>query len=337
MSVCIVTARRVRQLERCLHSLRAQQDSPSFEVLVGADPDPDVVALVAAQTMDISVVEVAGSDERPLPPADKRNVLLARARGELLLFLDDDVIAAPDLLRRLVDSARDRPDFAVFGGPNLTPPNSSWFQVVQGAVLGSLVGAGPARRRYGSHPRGVAREPNFTLCNLAVRADAMVPFPPGMYGEECATLNDLRRRGQRMWYDPQLAVFHERRPTLRTFLRQMYIYGRGRGRVMRQSFDKIRTLFLLPLALLMYLALLPLLAAISLFALVPLALYAAMVVAQAAKIAASIPGRWSTAPTAAFLVVSVHVCYGVGSVAGMLARPRVRETGPAHWVDLSRP
>ena len=56
--------------------------------------------------------------------------------------------------------------------PNDTPPGSSRFQAVQGAVLASLVGSGPVRRRYGAHPPRHADERFFILCNLAVRRSA---------------------------------------------------------------------------------------------------------------------------------------------------------------------
>jgi hypothetical protein len=200
-----------------------------------------------------------------------------------------------------------------------------------------LVGAGPARRRYGPHSPGLAREPHFTLCNLAVRADAMVPFPLGLHtGEECAILNQLRRNNHRMWYDPRLAVFHERRPTLRTFTRQVFGYGRGRARIVRRGLDKVRVSFLLPLLLLLYLALvLPLLALLSLVALAPLALYGTIVLAQAVKIGFSIPSIWWAAPAAALLIVIVHIWYAIGSIAGVLGRSRVLDAGPARWADLS--
>ena len=58
-----------------------------------------------------------GDTGRRLPGA-ARNPLIERARGELLLFLDDDVTVPPELLRRLVDTAARHPEASVFGGPD---------------------------------------------------------------------------------------------------------------------------------------------------------------------------------------------------------------------------
>lgn len=337
MSVCIATARRPGLLAACLDSLVAQRMHPSFEVLVGTDPDPELASLVGSYDLDCALVEVAAIDGRPLAPADKRNLLITRARGELLLFLDDDVVVHPDFLAYLLEDAGQHPDVAVFGGPNLTPPGSSRFQVIHGAVLGSLVGAGPTRRRWGAHPAGMAREPYFTLCNLAVRASTMVPFPPGLYtGEECAVLNQLRRQGLGMWYDPRLAVFHERRPSLATFARQVFGYGRGRGRVVRRSVENFRPSFLAPIAFLVYLAMLPLLTTVTTLAPAPLGIYALLVAAQAVQIQWSLDQMRWVAPEAMFLIVCVHVCYGVGSIAGVFMRHEVRVSGPPVWVDLAQ-
>ena len=119
-----------------------------------------------------------GVRARPGPcPGRPATSWSSEARGDLLLFLDDDITFDPDLLARYAGLAAERPEVGVFGGPNDTPPSSTGFQFVQGAVLASMVGSGPVRRRYGAHPAGPAGDEAFILCNLAVRRDVMVPLP----------------------------------------------------------------------------------------------------------------------------------------------------------------
>ncbi|MGH9026751.1 MAG: glycosyltransferase, partial [Acidimicrobiia bacterium] len=236
VSVCIVSGRRGLLLRACLESLQAQQDAPPFELLVCADADSGVGAMVKEYFPEAEIVHVP----KTLPGA-ARNELLPRARGEVLFFLDDDIVAPPFLLRRLVELMKQHPEVGVFGGPNVTPPGSSRFQVVQGAVLASPMGAGPVRRRYGDHPFGQADERSFILCNLAVRREAMVPFDTDLVcAEENAVLLELKRRNLGMLYDPYLAVYHERRDTPRGFAQQMFKYGRGRGQVMARRRDGVR-------------------------------------------------------------------------------------------------
>ena len=193
ISVCILAGHGAAALDACLASLRAQVGAPPFELLIGGNPSPEVLSTVRRRFPAAQVCDTRGR----LPGA-ARNPLIERARGELMLFLDDDVTALPDLLRLLAETAATRPEASVFGGPNDTPAESSRFEAVQGAVLGSLMGAGPVSRRYGARHPGLADERWFTLCNLAIRRRAMMPFADELVcAEENALLSQLRRRGRR--------------------------------------------------------------------------------------------------------------------------------------------
>src|SRR5438445_5263954 len=154
VSICIASGRREHLLRRCLKSVLDQNNPPSFELLLCADDDPAVKSLVDSMFPSGSAVTLLSRGS----PARLRNILLARARGELLLFLDDDVELEPHFLARLHHLAVDHPEAGVFGGPNVTPRGSSVFQVTQGAVLASLAATGPVRRRYGRHHPTLADE-----------------------------------------------------------------------------------------------------------------------------------------------------------------------------------
>jgi succinoglycan biosynthesis protein ExoA len=318
ISVCIITGRRLDVLGECLASLRQQVDAPPFEVIVGSDGDPDVAAVVHAHFPDAAVCELGEAH-----PGGGRNVLVERARGDLLLFLDDDVTVRDDLLARLAALAEAHPEVGVFGGPNDSPAASSQFQFVQGAALASAVGSGPVRRRYGAHPAAGADERYFILCNLAVRREVMQPFSPDLIcAEENHLLGALRRAGVAMYYDPELVCYHERRPTWRGFARQMHKYGRGRGQLTRVERTTLRPSFLVPSALLAYLAGLPaLVLAYGPLVLAPLAVYVAAVAAGAVAIAFT-RRRPTDLPLAALLLVTIHVAYGSGLVRGVARLPR---------------
>lgn len=315
ISVCIVTGRRLAMLDAVLACLAAQEGAPPFEVLVGSDGDPDVRATVLARFAGARVCEL----DRALPGA-ARNLLVDEARGRLLVFLDDDITFDAHLLARYARLAADRPDVGVFGGPNDTPPSSTRFQFVQGAVLASLVGSGPVRRRYGAHPAGTAGDQAFILCNLAVRREVMVRFPDDfLCAEENAVLTDLRHREVAMYYDPALVVYHERRPTVRGFAQQMHKYGRGRGLLLRREPSSFRPWYAAPSALLAYLAVLPvLLGTTGPWAFAPLVAYAGVVLAGAVRIARTLR-RSDALPLAAVLLVVLHACYGAGVLRGLLA------------------
>jgi GT2 family glycosyltransferase len=334
VTICIVTGRRIPLLDACLASLQAQVDPPSFELLVCSDGDADVARAVRRRFPAARIRTVTGAH-----PGAARNVLLDDARGEWLLFLDDDVTVRPDLLARLARLVELHPEVDVFGGPNDSPDSSTRFQFVQGAAMASIVGAGPVRRRYGAHPAGRADERFFILCNLAIRRTAMLPFDPDLVcAEENALLSELSRRGAGMHYDPSLAVFHERRDTFTGFGRQMYKYGRGRGQLMVRNRATVSPAFLVPAAFVAYCALAPIAAAVTrgrsrTAVLAPLAAYGAVLGAGATAIAATLR-KPSTAPLAAALIAELHACYGAGVLRGLTERPR-RSEAPvvSSWLD----
>jgi hypothetical protein len=332
LTICIVTGRRIPLLDACLASLQAQIDPPRFELLVCSDGDEDVAAAVHRRFPRARVCHV----DRALPGA-ARNILVEEARGELLLFLDDDVTVRPDLLRRLADLAVEHPGVDAFGGPNESPDDSSRFQFVQGAAMASIVGAGPVRRRYGAHPAGPADERFFILCNLAVRRSAMLPFDPHLVcAEENALLTEMSRRGVAMHYDPSLVVYHERRPTAVGFGRQMHKYGRGRGQLMVRKPRTARPAFLAPSAVLVGLAATPLAAlVVGPIALAPLVAYLGAVGLGAVAITITMR-RPTTLPLAAFLILELHACYGTGVLRGLTERSRrVRPPEIQAWVGPS--
>ena len=314
ISVCIISRGLGPRLTACLQSLKNQHEPPAFEVLVGSRHKSQIEAEVRSHFPG-SIVD----DAAHALPGGGRNSLIERARGDLLLFIDDDVEAHPDLLARLARLAGSLPEVGVFGGPNLTPGGSSPFQVIQGAVLGSMVTSGPIRRRYGRHPSGTVDERSLILCNLAVRRGAMRPFEADLAcAEENQMLLELERHGVKMLYDPDLVVYHERRDTARGFSRQIYKYGFGRGQVMRRNPRSLRLAYLVPSATCVYVALAPALFIAGSWTLAPLAAYCLVVAAGGAKVAYSLRriGAWAPATG---LIVMVHACYGVGVMAGLTA------------------
>ncbi len=207
------------------------------------------------------------------------------------------------------------------------------FELVQGAVLASLVATGPVRRRYGAHPAGDADERFFTLCNLAVKRSIMLPFVDELLcAEENALLTELRRRDVRMHYDPSLLAYHSRRATLRGFASQMYKYGTGRGQLVRRMPQTLRLAHAVPALLVAYLAFLPLLAWWNPLLLLGLPVYGAALIVAAFKVAASFRSK-RVAALAAGLTVVVHVCYGLGVARGRaesVAAPKAAGRRRAH-------
>lgn len=194
-------------------------------------------------------------------PSRQRNQAVQQARGDLIYFLDDDSLVAPDCLQRITGHFAD-PSVCAVGGPSLTPRSDTLLQRAIGAVLGTRLGAGGVRNRY--RAVGAVRdttERELILCNLAVRREAFLAcggFNERLYpNEENEFLDRLTTHGGRLLHDPQLVVERSQRPTLAAFIKQMFRYGRGRARQTRMAGFPGMMPFA-PLALILYLITVPL-------------------------------------------------------------------------------
>jgi glycosyltransferase involved in cell wall biosynthesis len=91
----------------------------SWELIVVDDASADATAAVAARFAD-TVVRLPG---RPHGPAYARNRGFEVSRGSIVVFLDADVVAHADTLRRLVEVLTESPGVgAVFGSYDCEPP-----------------------------------------------------------------------------------------------------------------------------------------------------------------------------------------------------------------------
>lgn len=138
VSVCIPTHARAARLAACLRGLAAQTLDPgAFEVLVGVDGHDDHAQEIAADAW----IGAGGRPDRLLVrqcakrgPNAVRNALLEVASGDLLLYLNDDVRPAPDLVETHM-RAHDERD----GAPALVVGAAPWVVHQPDRVFDRLV------------------------------------------------------------------------------------------------------------------------------------------------------------------------------------------------------
>jgi GT2 family glycosyltransferase len=114
-TVIVPFHRGLAQLEACLAALA--KSVPDFERIVAADGAiEDCAAVAHAQGATVVVLP------RQSGPAAARNRAAARASGELLVFVDADVVPSPEAVRGLCDLLGQQPDITgVFGAYDRTP------------------------------------------------------------------------------------------------------------------------------------------------------------------------------------------------------------------------
>jgi glycosyltransferase involved in cell wall biosynthesis len=237
LSVVVPTYRRPELLRRCLDSLDRQNlPRERFEVIVVDDGSGDETAGV----LDRAGV-VALAQPRNAGPAAARNRGVAQARGRLVLFLDDDVAATPDLLSThlaLHDAADDRL-LGVLGRVDWDPaltvtPFMRWLDR-SGLQFGyeTWLREGPVDPPYAA----------FYTANLSMHRDLLDEvggfderFPYAAF-EDMELAFRLAAAGFHLDYRPAAQAFHTRSMDLPGFSRRMEKVGESAELLRRAAPD----------------------------------------------------------------------------------------------------
>jgi GT2 family glycosyltransferase len=163
-------------------------------------------------------------------PADKRDQAAQIAKGEILVFLDDDSYPQSDLLS-IATKYFDDDLVSAIGGPAITPESDSYWQKVSGAVfLSRLTGGNPERYT----PTGQAKQvDDWPSVNFMVRKSDFLEVggfdSPYWPGEDTHLCLKLVQKTKKIVYAPELIVWHHRRSGLLRHMKQVGAYGLHRG------------------------------------------------------------------------------------------------------------
>ncbi len=312
-------------------SRKSRADLPAVSVIIPIAPGSSCelsLNSVACQEYDHSRIQILVAVGRHR--SQQRNAALTRATGEVIWFMDNDVVIEDrTYLQRMVAHYAD-PETASVGGPSLTLPTDSLFQRAVGEVLGSYFATQSVRARY--RPIGTLRrtsERELILCSQTFRRAFVDPhgFDARLHSgnEENELMNRLDRSGRTLLYDPSLRVYRSQRRTFREFVIQMAKYGKSRVEHFLIRPAAVELLFLVPLAFAIYLVLLPWLCVMDvprtgrLVAIAPGALYLILAVLSAGAIMMR-TGNPSLGALALPLFPVVHLGYAVGNVIGLVHR-----------------
>lgn len=258
VTIVIATYGRLSQFQQCLSSvLSAMKNAPQidYQLFIGLNGRDEEADQWLTDLKDVHPFELICFEERLSPPT-VRNRLIQHASGTWVCFIDDDAYPKEDYFSKFLETVFNFPECSVIGGPNLTPPDSSWFQKMTGTVLSSRLATFFSSRRY--RPKGeslLCGEESLILCNLFVKQNALgaIPFPDDLVCcEEGWLLDTLKLQGFYLVYNPDLVVWHDRRSTLKSFVRQVFKYGWGRGQVLRRRVKLSLMVHLVPTICVLY-------------------------------------------------------------------------------------
>jgi cellulose synthase/poly-beta-1,6-N-acetylglucosamine synthase-like glycosyltransferase len=224
-SIIIATRKIDQQVEECISNI-LKQTYKDFEIILLPDKD---------EKRDFSKTKIFHTGK--IMPAQKRDLGFKKSKGEILAFIDSDAYPRKDWLENGLKYFEDNSIGAV-GGPNLTPKGVNLAEKVSGDILSSwLVGDASLRHKIGKKVKEVRELPS---CNLFVTRTAFKNsggFNVGLLtAEDTHLCFNIRKEGKSIIYAPDVIVYHHRRDSFYQFFRQMWIYGRDAGFLMKSNF-----------------------------------------------------------------------------------------------------
>jgi hypothetical protein len=206
VSLIVPVHNRPDDLRRCLAALVEQRNVP-FEIIVVDDGSTDDTAAVAS-SFKANVLRLA----RRYGAAVARNHGARSARGEILLFVDSDVIVSPDTAARAHAALSTRREYdAVFGSYDDAPSANGTVSRFRNLL------------HHYTHQIGDAEAVTFWAGCGAIRKQVFEEL--GGFDRAWESIEDielgvrLRARGGRVLLDHAMQVTHTKRWTLPSMLR----------------------------------------------------------------------------------------------------------------------
>ena len=327
VSVVIACPASSWMLTECLKALN-EQTSTEFEVLVLPD---EAAEGIQPGDFDFPLSVIPTGKVRP---AEKRNTGIARAKGDVVAFIDDDAFPDAHWIENAIKYFSD-PTIGGVGGPGVTPPDDKFLAQAGGRVYENLFVSGNYRYRYVGG-RVLREVDDYPSCNLFVRKSLLrkfggyrTDFWPGEDTLLCKSI--VCDEKKRIVYDPWTIVYHHRRPLLGAHLRQLGRYAFHRGYfVKRFPENSLHLSYFIPTAFVLYVALLvtglvcwfgfnwaaacgPAAPWILSLACLPMACYLVLTILSTF---AFNPLMWFVTWCGVF---ATHLCYGIRFVQGLLA------------------
>lgn len=233
LSIIIATHARPDSLGRLIASLKPQLHPSKSELIVAENGTPLPTQLAAADHVTAHL-----HDPRP-GKCRVQNLAIKRASGEILAFLDDDLVVARDYVNQVERFFGYHSEFAAMKGRILPLEDPHKIAGVNWVYLDlPLVD-------HGDEIIEVEGVLGANMAFLATALRAVGPFDerlgPGAAGheEETEMSARLRRAGYRIGYSPNAVVYHEVDPARADRARFIRVAReRGRCRMIHETHSK---------------------------------------------------------------------------------------------------
>jgi len=235
VSVVIPTCNKKHLLSRTLSSLFSQRpDCSQFEIVVVDDGSQDGTSEILGNPHPVPLVVERHAETRGRAPS--RNTGILRATGEIVVFLDDDMVVGPDFIQAHVTAQGDGEKRVVIGNVS-TAPEANGSSVSR--YLDTR-GVKKVKDKKNIPPR------YFLTNNSSVKREFLLSvglFDPEFvtYGFEDVDLGHrMGKAGGEFVYAENAESFHIHRHSLNEFLEKKVLCGKSSLRILIDKHPELR-------------------------------------------------------------------------------------------------
>jgi glycosyltransferase involved in cell wall biosynthesis len=221
-SIIIPTYNNDAQLMQCLHSLSHQKIDPAlFEVIVINDGgNEELNEIIGSEQAEISMRYFRQDNKGP---AAARNLGIRNAKGNIILFLDDDSLPLEDWLHATIDAWDKYPDYDGIGGYTAGSRDDNILYRVNKDIFNWYLNKQSDKNNctfLSTHNAGYKK-------TSLVRAGIFDERFKKASGEDRDLSSKIVKNGGRLRLDKSISVYHDREISLRSFVRKYYNYGKA--------------------------------------------------------------------------------------------------------------
>ncbi|MFH1450632.1 MAG: glycosyltransferase [archaeon] len=320
VSIVIAVRNEAKNLPRVIPTL-VKQHFPvkDFEIIFADGKSKDKTREIIREWQKKSQVKITLLENPHKDSGSGRNIGIRHAKGKYIMQLSGHTLAAPNLLKSLLEKIEKQPeDVAGVGCRHKDPADSTRFQKVVGKILYSKVGGVGTSQQQGEEDIFVDSV-SFTLYRKKALLDIGLNDAKFRIGQDAELNIRFRKKGYRLMYTPQTYVEQYKRPSYSGLARQMFWYGRARMKMIKKHPNSLRPVFFIPSAMVAYFLFFGLLRSwipfANQFLFAGLFAYCAPIIYSCARLAND-----ANEGVVMFVGYSVvHVSYGLGFALGLVS------------------
>jgi glycosyltransferase involved in cell wall biosynthesis len=228
VSIVIPTYGRGQKLGATLDALLASDTNglDDVEIIVVDDGSPEPVASVVSSRVACRPISLRCMRQPNAGPAAARNTGFRASRGVVVIFIDDDILCPPDLIRRHIEAHRSRPGSVICGRCPFNDPEPMT----------------PLFRYIGSLGHDLGRSSGDEFVEITVVASGQISVERAFFAAEQGVYRDdlatpvaeefelslrLRDRGIPILLATRIVAVHDHDVDIENMCRQVYKHSLG--------------------------------------------------------------------------------------------------------------